>query len=598
MSDLTREQAGKLIRRRHGEWLEFEKRWRWLMDSYEGGQRYRDAVYGTDRRGMPVRNLVMHKREYPDPKEIGWLQGNAIYPAGLATGAANPTATANTSNVDMAQYANDSDYELRRARTPVPTFVREAVECHLGKVYKSEPKRDGPDALKEWWGDVDGLGTSIGDWMESLVAPLFLVLGQLDVIVDHPPAPQGARVETKADSDRLGLGRAVASYILPENMLWWRLDERGRYAEAVVQEFDDSPGYNATDGAQDLETPVAQTRYRHWTSAGWTLYNAEAEAIDSGDHSFGRVPIVRIFDRRKPRCRNVGQSRYEAIAEHQREYYNRDSELILSDTAQAHPLLQGPEDFIQSDGTVPIGPNWLLPKKKSSTGGTVHYEPFECVEFPKDGAESIRTNKHDLRDAIDRDARMTKPAGVRGTGATTVAQSGVSKALDHVEGHDLMVKVSASLGRFEATLAELVLIVLGDGTVDQAALGAIDIVYPTSFDLLTGDDVAQATVDFQGILSASGACPEFEVPALQLMARDMFKGRSQDFYDEVDAAIQRAVDANAATRGQLAEATLADSRVAVPDPKPAGNAEADAEAEGMRLPNYSSVPGYPLRGGM
>ena len=55
-------------------------------------------------------------------------------------------------------------------------------------------------------------------------------------------------------------------------------------------------------------------------------------------HNFGRVPIVRLIDLKKHRTRNVGKSRYEAIAEYQREFYNRDSELILSDTLQAHPV--------------------------------------------------------------------------------------------------------------------------------------------------------------------------------------------------------------------------------------------------------------------
>ena len=128
------------------------------------------------------------------------------------------------------------------------------------------------------------------------------------------------------------------------------------------------------------------------------------------------MPIVRVFDRRKPRCRNIGQSRYEGIAERQREYYNRDSELILSDTTQAHPLLQGPEDYVQPDGSVPIGPGWLLPKKKNTQGGSATYEGFDIVEFPKDGAESIRRNKADLRDDVDRDASLvrTRPAAAAG----------------------------------------------------------------------------------------------------------------------------------------------------------------------------------------
>ena len=64
-------------------------------------------------------------------------------------------------------------------------------------------------------------------------------------------------------------------------------------------------------------------------------------------HNFGRVPIVRLIDLKKHRTRNVGKSRYEAIAEYQREFYNRDSELILSDTLQAHPFLSGPGRLLQ-----------------------------------------------------------------------------------------------------------------------------------------------------------------------------------------------------------------------------------------------------------
>src|SRR6516162_7165938 len=58
--------GGKLIvERRHVDWLEHQIRWRWLLDSYEGGDRYRNAVYGPDRRGLPARNLFRHRREYP-----------------------------------------------------------------------------------------------------------------------------------------------------------------------------------------------------------------------------------------------------------------------------------------------------------------------------------------------------------------------------------------------------------------------------------------------------------------------------------------------------------------------------------------------------
>ena len=89
-------------------------------------------------------------------------------------------------------------------------------------------------------------------------------------------------------------------------------------------------------------------RYRFWTSHESILYSYDGdEILERVPHSFGRVPIVRLIDLKKHRTPTIGKSRYEAIAELQREYYNRDSELILSDTLQAHPLLSGPGRLLQ-----------------------------------------------------------------------------------------------------------------------------------------------------------------------------------------------------------------------------------------------------------
>ncbi len=465
--------ARELIQKRHPEWREHHRRWRWLLDSLEGGERYRQAVYGHDRRGLPVRNLIRHKREYPDPRDA----------AAPLDGLAPFAASYDTLGLDPATLATDDDYELRRARTPVPTFVAEAIETHLSRIYAREVKRDGPDSLRRWWADVDGCGTPIDQWMAETVAPLLLALGQLDLCMDHPPAPDGETVATRADVERLGLDRCLASFILPENMLWWRLDPTSQnYVECLVHE--------PIEGENGPES-----RYRYWTEQDSTLYDADGEVLAVTPHPFGCVPIVRVFDRRKPRCQNIGQSRYEGIAERQREYYNRDSELILSDTTQAHPLLQGPEDYVQADGTMPIGPSWLLPKKKNVQGNTATYEGFDVVDFPKDGAESIRRNKADLRDDVDRDSALVRPTGRDG-----VAQSGLAKMLDHADGNNRLAKIAKVLAQAERIAAALALTVLGDGAPSHADRDAITIVYPAEFDLFTASDVAAATGDFQALV--------------------------------------------------------------------------------------------------
>jgi len=500
----------ELIRRRHPEWREHQLRWRWLLDSLEGGERYRQAVYGYDHRGLPVRNLIRHKREYPEPRESA---GSFVDPFLAGTG-----MLATARGDDPAASATDDDYELRRARTPVPTFVAEAIDTHLSRIYAREVRRDGPEDLMVWWADVDGCGTSIDQWMAETVAPLLLALGQLDLGFDHPAAPEGEPVETRADAERLGLDRCVASYILPENLLWWRLDPTGhRYAECLVREY--------AETGEGVEV-----RYRHWSAADSTLYDDAGDVLSATPHEFGRVPIVRVFDRRKPRCKNIGQPRYEGVAERQREYYNRDSELILSDTTQAHPLLQGPEDFIQADGTIPIGPSWLLPKKKNTQGGSATYEGFDVVQFPKDGAESIRKNKADLRDDVDRDSALVRPTGRDG-----VAQSGMSKAFDHADGNNRLAKIAKILGRAEEIIAEMALAVLGDGIPEASE---VRLAYPTEFDLFTAGDMADATGRFQSLLAGAGTLPVTEGLMLSRLMRLCLPGLGDAQYARSDDELE------------------------------------------------------------
>jgi hypothetical protein len=507
-------EALDIIGRRHPEWREHQLRWRWLLDSLEGGERYRQAVYGYDLRGLPVRNLIRHKREYPDPREP------IVLGLDLTGSFLSPATTPGAPGSDPASLATDDDYELRRARTPVPTFVAEVLDTHLSRIYAREVKRVGPELLRAWWRDVDGTGTTIDQWMLETVAPLLLTLGQLDLSMDHPPAPEDAVIETQADADRLGLDRCFASYILPQDMLWWRLDATGaRYLECLVREY-----HETADGHE--------IRYRHWTTTASTLYTQDGEVVAFIPNPFGVVPIIRVFDGRKFRCRHIGQSRYEGIAERQREYYNRDSELILSDTTQAHPLLQGPEDFVQADGTIPIGPSWLLPKKKNSQGGSTTYEGFDVVDFPKNAAESIRKNKADLRDDVDRDSALVKPTGRDG-----VAQSGLSKLMDHADGNYRLARIAKVLARAEQVAAELALTVLHDRPPDTREMAEIEIVYPSEFDLFTASDVASAAADFQRLVEHAGALPLTEGLMLSRLMRLCLPGLSDAQYAACDSEI-------------------------------------------------------------
>ena len=560
----TKDTPGEeVVARRHVDWREHRVRWQWLLDSYEGGERYRNAVYGRDRKGLPVRNLQRHKREYPDLAEnpnaqIGGSLGlTSSLPAEIAYGSfpgllgADPNAT-----------SADDDYELRRSRTPPPEWVGECAEIHLGEVYDQEVKRDGPPELADeeagWWADVDGKGTTIDDWMSLVISPMLLVLGQLDVLLDAPPLPAGEQVKTLADVKRLGLDRCAASYILPENMLWYSLDRAGRYTECVVQEFVDPSQWKELAPGSDPKASANWARdhvlFRHWTATYSALYRYDGSRAENvREHPYGRVPIIRLFDRRKHRSAMVGKSRYEAVAELQREYYNRASELILSDVLQAHPLLSGPEQYCKPDGTLSIGPNFVLPKPKNSADGT-EAGKWEYVSPDKDPAESIRKNLQDLIDAKDRSACLTKPAGAAGTGHGTVGQSGVSKRLDHHTGKKLLSQIAHSLAKAERDLAEYALMVCRGRPLERADLAGLTISYPSRFDLFSLTELADGITDLQTLVGGSGELPEAETLLIAALEKQLLPGLDDATYDRLDEEVKAMIATKSTMKDQGREA--------------------------------------------
>jgi hypothetical protein len=556
----------RVVQRRHVDWLEHQVRWRWLMDSLEGGDRYRNAVYGADRRGLPCRNLFRHKREYPDPQQFPQIyQGYAGFPAtpdgALAEVGYGPFP--GMLGADAAATATDDDYELRRSRTPVPEFVAEAVEIHLAKIYDQEVFRDGPPELIAWWKDVDGCGTPIDDYMRDTIAPLLLVLGCIDVCLDHPQAPPGETVATRADELRLGLDRylecLVREYIDPAD----RMDQDAR-GNAIDPEDAGSLGET---WRRDY------VRWRLWRSDESILYNFDgSEILDRVPHNFGRVPIVRLIDLKKHRTRNIGKSRYESIAEYQREFYNRDSELILSDTLQAHPYLSGPEDYCKADNTLSVGPGYLLPKKKNPENGT--YEGFDYVSPPKDPAESLRRNKEDLIDMKDRRACLAKPVGAGSSG--TVAQSGISKQLDAHTGHKLLSSIAKALVKAERFLAEYALMVLRERAVTPDERATIKVGYPSRFELHDAADLINCTSKLQLVLSACGNAPNTERQLIQATIRQLLLGLDDDEYHALDDEIERLVQKKSELKEPVRE--LPDAMIqshAAADEGP-GSAEQDA----------------------
>jgi hypothetical protein len=601
----TAELDGKLIvERRHVDWLEHQIRWRWLLDSFEGGDRYRNAVYGPDRKGLPARNLFRHKREYPDPQQFPQIyQGYAGF-LGMVNAQTQDVGYGpypGMIGADPAATAQDDDYELRRSRTPVPEFVAEAVEIHLSKVYDQEVSRDAPELITTWWEDVDGKGTPIDDWMRDTLAPLLLVLGCVDVCLDHPVAPPGETIKTRADELRLGLDRCVASVILPQNMVWWRSDAANRYVECLVREYQNPADRVDHDKSGNAINPEDQgqigqswrrnyVRYRYWTAEESVLFNYDgSELLSRTPHPYGRVPIVRLVDQPKHRTPFIGKPRYEAIAEYQREYYNRDSELILSDTLQAHPFLSGAEDFCKADNTISVGPGYILPMKKNPESGA--YQGWEFVSPPKDPAESLRKNKSDLIDLKDRRACLVKPAGVAGVASNTVAQSGVSKQLDAQSGNKLLTSIAKSLAKAERFVTEYALLCLTHEPPTPEDRQEIKVIYPSRFELFSASELTDGMTKLQLLLMNAGEAPETEAIGLRSIVRQLFLGLTDEEYEALDAEIDLVLETKAKIKEQHRELADAGITARIEALQGEGSAEQAAEEDPTGVSGGTRVAG-------
>lgn len=563
----------EIVQRRHGDWRDHEIMWRQLLDSYEGGNRYRNATYGPDRRMLPVRNLFRHRREYPDPQQFpNYLSGFPGAMGGVDGGAVGAMIgpLPGTLGADPGATAADDDYEGRRARTTPPGWLAEAVAIHLGKIFDQEVKRVGPPDLEAWWKDVDGRGTPIDDYMREVGAPLTLVPGTIDFCLDHPKAPPGEKVETRADELRLGLDKCVINYILPQNMVWWDCDAAGRFVECLVREYENPSWRNDRDQKGNEIDPEGDNdaakawrnnyvRFRHWTLTGSTLYNCDGDKVlDYTPHNFGAPPITREKGGLKHRTENVGQSVYEAAAGYMRDFYNIDSELTLANTIQAAALLSGPEDFCKGDSTLSVGAGNVIPMKRDPEKGT--YQGWEYISPPPDCADSLRKEKQDRRDAFDRTLCLAKPAGTTsvsaGTNASTVSQSGHSKEMDAVTGNKFLTGLAKTLAKVERRLAETALWVIRGKRPTREEMEEVKITYPSRFELNSADEQLGNLTLLQKTLAASGSAPMTEATILQSIVRQVILGLDDEQYEVLDNEILLSVKANATIKDQIKESMM------------------------------------------
>jgi hypothetical protein len=191
------------------------------------------------------------------------------------------------------------------------------------------------------------------------------------------------------------------------------------------------------------------------------------------------------------------------------------------------------------------------------------------VSPPTDPSQFMRLRLFDLVERIEQEAALTRTVGSVGTDASAgpVAQSGISKAYDQVEGSEYLAGVAAMLESNHYAIMYFALIVLRDG-YDRAKpdIDRLLVIYPKEFNLLSFDQFAAIVAAEQLYLGGGlGMIPTAEKMTIRQFVRFRFPDASQEELKAIDAEIDILVNDKVKSRK---DATRAPAPPAITGPTP------------------------------
>lgn len=255
----------------------YEPIWRYLLESYIGGEEYRQAEH-----------LIKYQLE------------------------------------------NSSEYGSRLAATPLDNQCQGVISVYNSFLFRSPPQRDFEDLemlpeVEQFLNDADLDGRSLDSFMKD-VSTWASVFGTCWVMVTKP----AANVQTRAEEIASGV-RPYVSMLTPLVVLdWdWRRSPTGRYELTEFKYIEDING--------DIQT--VKEWYPDSVHT-WIIDNDKETILEHiiEPNGLGLIPAICVYNRRGI-VRGIGVSDIADIADHQRFIYNCYSEILQSIQMDTHPSL-------------------------------------------------------------------------------------------------------------------------------------------------------------------------------------------------------------------------------------------------------------------
>lgn len=244
-----------------------------------------------------------------------------------------------------AEFELEKNYDCRIALSQFLGISGQAVEQLVGAVMGQDPVIEVEKALEDFRQDVDGNGTTIEEYAES-VAIEAVAMGIAYIVVDGPSVALEEPARTRMDEIAAGANKAYLSLLKAEDLINWDTNAAGKLNWAMFRQH-----IHEQDEATDSRRCYIQlTLYDTSTVRRWRLeVDENGHALKEGDdfsevaipnpnHDLGEVPVFPVYGRR------VGPMQGDSIIKDSSRAdiaaYNDESWSAMARYRHANPILK------------------------------------------------------------------------------------------------------------------------------------------------------------------------------------------------------------------------------------------------------------------
>ena len=465
--------------------------WQKSLDVYEGSGGFLDTT-----------------RPYLRPHPREWLD-HSVY--SLGRWVSNPTPTNPSPKL-----------KARRAIARYENIAATLIDQLAGALFRKAPQRgfeqevEEDHPLHEFWENADGTGRGIDAVMHDAWTAA-AVFGHIPILGDRV-ADSG---DTQADSSPF-----MVRLYTPLDLIDWLTDDVGNLTQVRLLEAAPRTSFDQIAGA--VTGIVRDVDDTQWTLTQLTKSWKPAKNVEikSGNHGFGRLPVVVLYARRRPLLPTIGRS-VLGDPELYIDLYNLTSEVRELLRNQTFALLN-----------VPLGADGSVEKESALLGETAGTTNVIFSSQPVDYVSPEGTNVQVYHEHIDRLMRTIYRLAVVGWESDSKdAESADSRKLKKEDLHQMLAGYAAECEQTERTLAEFVYRAAFGPDKWQAQWDKDQpiISYPDEFEVTGLLDELEAVTQAMALELGETATRQLKKRVIPRVLPNLPQAIAQQIDDEIDA---------------------------------------------------------------